>query len=600
MAIREAEQVMPAAAPDARPMQARIWDEVGQEPSDYLRRVHEMLGLPGFDAAALEALTPCFDLLPYAEAMSRNCLPARDAHDNLLLVLADPFDPHLRAWAMQRVKPSFAFAFCVPADLVAYLAMHEAAHHALTQVSVGATEAAVGESGVEITLATLAADVHPVIRLVNSSLYDALKARASDIHIESTATGLVIKYRIDGVLQTTATAAGTDVAEQVLSRLKVMSDLDIGERRVPQDGRFKAIINQREIDFRVSIMPSIHGEDAVLRVLDKQRGEKSAAPLRLDAIGHEPDIVEAIRAVAHEPYGLILVTGPTGSGKSTTLYATLTEINTGDEKIITIEDPVEYELAGVLQIPINDKKGLTFARGLRSILRHDPDKILVGEIRDGETAGIAVQAALTGHLVLTSVHANNVFSVLDRFLHMGVDMHSFVDALLGAVAQRLMRKNCPHCVRDDAPPDDALLHASALTREQVAGWRFRKGAGCDACRHTGYLGRQPIAEVLRFNDRLKHGFVERRPLMELKQAAKESGFIPIRQVALRAVADGRTTLAEVNRVTMVEEMDFEPASAGPSHGTDAAGGRRPRNSSTAGTRPRRKTSAAPGPDADDA
>jgi general secretion pathway protein E len=286
-------------------------------------------------------------------------------------------------------------------------------------------------------------------------------------------------------------------------------------------------------------------------VLDKQRGEQSAAPLRIDAIGHERDIVEAIRAVAHEPYGLLLVTGPTGSGKSTTLYATLSEINTGEEKIITIEDPVEYELEGILQIPVNDKKGLTFARGLRSILRHDPDKILVGEIRDGETAGIAVQAALTGHLVLTSVHANNVFSVLDRFLHMGVDLHSFVEALLGVVAQRLMRKNCPHCLRDDEP-DDALLRASALTREQVAGWTFRSGAGCDACRKTGYLGRQPIAEVLRFNDIIKQCFVERRPVMELKQAARESGFIPIRHVALRAVADGRTTLAEVNRVTIVE------------------------------------------------
>ncbi|XQM35900.1 Type II secretion system protein E [Cupriavidus sp. H19C3] len=553
-------------------MQARVWEEVGKEPEDYFRRVTGAIGLRGFDAAALEALAPRFDLLPFAEATARRCLLAEehagaangastdggasadtaDRGDRLVLVLADPFDAHLRAWAMQRIKRAFTFAYCVPADLLAYLAMHEAAHQALTQIHVGSAEAVAADTGVEITLATLAADVHPVVRLVNSSLYDALKARASDIHIESTATGLVIKYRIDGVLQTTATAAGIDVAEQVLSRLKVMADLDIGERRVPQDGRFKALINQREIDFRVSIMPSIHGEDAVLRVLDKQRGEQSNAALRLDSIGHEPDIVDAIRGIAHEPYGLILVTGPTGSGKSTTLYATLSEINTGDEKIITIEDPVEYELAGVLQIPINDKKGLTFARGLRSILRHDPDKILVGEIRDGETAGIAVQAALTGHLVLTSVHANNVFAVLDRFLHMEVDVHSLVEALLGAMAQRLMRKNCPHCVRDDVLPDEATLKASALTREQVAGWRFRKGAGCEACRHTGYLGRQPIAEVLRFNDLLKQCFVERRPVLELKQVAKDSGFVPIREIALRAVADGRTTLAEVNRVTKVD------------------------------------------------
>jgi general secretion pathway protein E len=537
---------------DTRSTQVRLWEECGQEPSVYLQRVASLTGLRALSAQQLEHMEPCFDLLPFAEAISRNCLLVRDDEYHRLLVLPDPFNRHLRSWAMQRIKVRFVFAFCVPSELSAYLAVHESAHQALTHLSVGDEANAAADAGMEISLATLAADVHPVIRLVNSSLYDALKARASDIHIESTPTGLVIKYRIDGVLQTTASAAGAEVAEQVLSRLKVMAELDIGERRVPQDGRFRAIINQREIDFRVSIMPSIHGEDAVLRVLDKQRAEQGGASLRLDSIGHEPDIVAAIRSIAHEPYGLILVTGPTGSGKSTSLYATLSEINTGEEKIITIEDPVEYELAGVLQIPINDKKGLTFARGLRSILRHDPDKILVGEIRDGETAGIAVQAALTGHLVLTSVHANNVFSVLDRFLHMGVDMHSFVDALLGAMAQRLMRKNCPHCVRDDEPPDDALLQASALTREQVREWRFRKGVGCDACRRTGYLGRQPIAEVLRLNDWIKQCFIERRPMLELKQAAQQNGFISLRQVALRAVADGRTTLAEVNRVTMID------------------------------------------------
>jgi general secretion pathway protein E len=537
---------------DTRPTQVRLWDECGQDPEAYLQRVANLTGLHGMSAQQLERTEPCFDLLPFAEAMARNCLLVREGEQQRWLVLPDPFNRHLRGWAMQRIKARFTFAFCVPSDLNAYLSVHESAHQALTHLSVGDEVHAAADGGTEISLATLAADVHPVIRLVNSSLYDALKARASDIHIESTANGLVIKYRIDGVLQSTASAAGAEVAEQVLSRLKVMAELDIGERRVPQDGRFRAIINQREIDFRVSIMPSIHGEDAVLRVLDKQRAEQGGASLRLDSIGHEADIVASIRAIAHEPYGLILVTGPTGSGKSTTLYATLSEINTGDEKIITIEDPVEYELPGVLQIPINDKKGLTFARGLRSILRHDPDKILVGEIRDGETAGIAVQAALTGHLVLTSVHANNVFSVLDRFLHMGVDMHSFVDALLGAMAQRLMRRNCPHCVHDDTAPDDALLQASALTREQVRDWRFRRGAGCDACRRTGYLGRQPIAEVLRFNDRIKQCFIERRPIVELKQAAQQSGFISLRQVALRAVADGRTTLAEVNRVTMID------------------------------------------------
>ncbi|HSC80301.1 MAG TPA: GspE/PulE family protein, partial [Chitinolyticbacter sp.] len=318
----------------------------------------------------------------------------------------------------------------------------------------------------------------------------------------------------------------------------------------PQDGRFKVMMNQRDVDFRVSIMPSIWGEDAVLRVLDKQGGD-AFKQLRLDVLGHDEQTMAAIRNLSHEPYGLLLVTGPTGSGKSTTLYATLSEINTGEEKIITIEDPVEYQLAGVLQIPVNDKKGLSFARGLRSILRHDPDKILVGEIRDGETANIAVQAALTGHLVLTSVHANNVFSVLDRFMHMGVEPNSFVDALIGVVAQRLIRKICPHCITDDVP-DDETLKVSGLTREQVAGWRFRKGSGCQACRDTGYLGRRAIAEVLRLNDELKQGIAARGPAVEIKQLADRHGFISMRRVALKAVARGETTLQEINRVTFVD------------------------------------------------
>lgn len=551
MATVRTDHYDPAADGMAGSLQERIWEKCGQDPADYREEVARLTGLRAVGADELAALRPRFDALSFAEASARVCLFAVDASGKHLLVLADPFDPYQRSWALQRFGEPFSFAFCVPSDLLAYMALHEAEHRALEPVSATQLSDRVADGGLEISLATLAHDTHPVIRLVNSSLYDALKARASDIHIESTATGLVIKYRIDGVLLATGGASGVEMAEQVLSRLKVMADLDIGERRIPQDGRFRAVINQRDIDFRVSIMPSVHGEDAVLRVLDKQRGEKSAEPLRLDRLGHEPDTVRAIRAVAGEPYGLILVTGPTGSGKSTTLYATLTEINTGEEKIITIEDPVEYELPGILQIPINDKKGLTFARGLRSILRHDPDKILVGEIRDGETAGIAVQAALTGHLVLTSVHANNVFSVLDRFLHMGVDLHSFVDALLGVVAQRLMRRNCPHCTRDDAP-DAELIAASGLTPAAVKGWVFRKGAGCEQCRMTGYLGRQPIAEVLRFNDVLKQCFVERRPITELKQLAVAHGYVSIRQMALRAVADGRTTLTEVNRVTMAE------------------------------------------------
>jgi general secretion pathway protein E len=341
------------------------------------------------------------------------------------------------------------------------------------------------------------------------------------------------------------------MAEQIVSRIKVLAELDISEHRVPQDGRFKAKVNNRDVDFRVSIMPSIHGEDAVLRILDKQGGGDAFKSLRLETLGHEEQTMAAIRSLSHEPYGLLLVTGPTGSGKSTTLYATLSEINNGEEKIITIEDPVEYQLPGVLQIPVNDKKGLTFARGLRSILRHDPDKILVGEIRDGETANIAVQAALTGHLVLTSVHANNAFSVIDRFIHMGVEPNSFVDALIGVVAQRLIRKVCPHCVGDDHPSVE-LLAASGLTRTQVGKWTFRKGAGCPACRNTGYLGRKAIAEVLRLDDDLKQAIAKHAPAVELKKIALSNGFISMRQIALNAVARGETTLQEINRVTFVD------------------------------------------------
>jgi general secretion pathway protein E len=530
-------------------VQAAIWQAVGQSSHDYLRSITVAAGLRGFELTDLEKLRPRFDLLPFGEASARACLLAADERGELFLVLADPFDPPLRQWAVRRITQRFRFAFCVPADLQACLSVHEAEHRALHHATEETQETAGSDSGVEISLATLSHDTNPVIRLVNSSLYDALRARASDIHVESTPTGVVIKYRIDGVLLTSGSAGGAEIAEQVISRIKVMAELDIGERRVPQDGRFKAFINKQEVDFRVSVMPSIHGEDAVLRVLDKRRGEQAA--LRLDSIGHDAPVVAAIRHIARQPYGLILVTGPTGSGKSTTLYATLTEINTGEEKLITIEDPVEYELPGVLQIPINDKKGLTFARGLRSILRHDPDKILVGEIRDGETAGIAVQAALTGHLVLTSVHANDVFSVLDRFVHMGVDLNSFAEALVGAMAQRLLRKICPHCIEPDAP-DEAELAAFGLSGRDVIGWQFRKGRGCEHCRHTGYLGRKPLAEVLRLDDRLKQAFIQRLPAPQLKAIAREAGFVSIRQAGLRAVAEGITTLREVSRVTAMD------------------------------------------------
>jgi general secretion pathway protein E len=340
------------------------------------------------------------------------------------------------------------------------------------------------------------------------------------------------------------------MAEQVISRIKVMAELDISEQRIPQDGRFKVSVKSREVDFRVSIMPSIFGEDAVLRILDKQALADEFSGLRVDALGFDLPTVAWLRKLAAEPYGMLLVTGPTGSGKTTTLYAILSEIHTGRDKIITIEDPVEYQLPGILQIPVNEKKGLTFARGLRSILRHDPDKIMVGEIRDPETAQIAVQSALTGHLVFTTVHANNVFDVIGRFLHMGLDPYSFVSALNGVAAQRLVRINCPHCSVDMRPAAE-LLTASGLDAEQVASWQFRAGKGCGQCRGTGFRGRKAIAETLMLNDEMRELISSRQPVRTVKEAARKLGTHTLREAALDLLSRGETTLEEVNRVTFV-------------------------------------------------
>ncbi|MDR3427089.1 GspE/PulE family protein [Silvimonas sp.] len=524
---------------------------LGLDNDGYRQEISRFLGLPALGREDLSAQFPRYDLLPYGDAVGHQCLMAEDVDGTLRLVLGDPFDRVTRNWVQQRVALPFITVLAHYDDVRTYLESFETSHRAMDQLATG-SDSENGHAGVpEISLATLAHDTNPVVKLVNSTLYDALKAKASDIHMESTVSGLAIKYRIDGVLLHIGGANGVETAEQVISRIKVLAELDISERRIPQDGRFKVIMNGRDVDFRVSIMPSIFGEDAVLRILDKQNTGDAFKTLRLDILGFDDTTMANIRSLATEPYGLLLVTGPTGSGKSTTLYATLSEINSGEEKIITIEDPVEYQLQGILQIPVNDKKGLSFARGLRSILRHDPDKILVGEIRDGETANIAVQAALTGHLVLTSVHANNVFSVLDRFMHMGVEPNSFVDALIGVVAQRLIRKICPHCMTDDNP-DDELLATSGVTRDQTAAWRFRKGTGCQACRGTGYLGRKAIAEVLRLNDELKQAIASRAPAVEIKLLASGLGFISMRKAAMAVVARGETTLQEVNRVTFVD------------------------------------------------
>jgi general secretion pathway protein E len=386
------------------------------------------------------------------------------------------------------------------------------------------------------------------VKLVHSTVYDALKAGASDIHLETRPGGLAVRYRVDGVLVHIATLGGAELCEQVISRIKVMSELDIAERRVPQDGRFKLALKGRPIDFRVSIMPSVHGEDAVLRILDKQALTDELHGLRLDALGFEKDLIGRLRRLSQLPYGMLLVTGPTGSGKTTTLYAAISETNTGQDKIVTIEDPVEYQLQGVLQIPVNEKKGLTFARGLRSILRHDPDKIMVGEIRDPETAQIAIQSALTGHLVFTTVHANNVFDVLGRFSSMEVDSYAFVSALNGILAQRLVRIVCEQCAESSSPSLE-LIEQSGLMLAHVSNWTYRAGRGCAHCRGTGYKGRAAIGELLVLNDELREAIVVRAPARRLKELAIAGGSKLIRTAALELVQRGATTLLEANRVT---------------------------------------------------
>jgi len=409
----------------------------------------------------------------------------------------------------------------------------------------------VGDDDTErnVDLAMLPAD-SPVVRLVDSLILGAIDRRASDIHIETKDREVLAKYRIDGVLYPAVDPLDKRHNETILSRIKVMSELDIAEKRVPQDGRFRLRVKGRTIDFRVSIMPSIHGEDAVIRILDKESLNAAFQRLRLDVLGFGASELRKFRKYITEPYGMVVVTGPTGSGKTTTLYAALSEIATPEDKIITIEDPVEYQIPLITQVPVNEKKGLTFARGLRSILRHDPDKIMVGEVRDPETAQIAVQSALTGHLVFTTVHANNVFDVIGRFTHMGVEPYNFVSALNCVMAQRLVRVLCPAC-RRPAEASESLLRESGLDPDVYADQSFFDAPGCDECAGTGFIGRTAVAELLDMSDHIRQMILERRPVVEMKQAAREEGMTFLRDSALEKVFAGITTLREINKVTFV-------------------------------------------------
>jgi type IV pilus assembly protein PilB len=519
------------------------------------RRLADRYRLPFLDLAHFNIDHDLFRTIP-AELMLRyNFVPYRREGNALAIIVSDPRDlPMIDELGMLLGAP-IKVVVAAPSAIQGILKKSESS----TRVLEEATESfqlqilREDEQGNEeqLSVEKMTADTSPVIRLVDTTIYTALQRRASDIHIETQDDAVHVKYRIDGVLQSAMRPIDKRFHSTIISRVKVMAELDIAEKRVPQDGRFRLRLGGKTIDFRVSIMPSAHGEDAVIRILDKESISEQFTELRLDILGFPEDELRRFRKYIREPYGMVLVTGPTGSGKTTTLYAALSEIKTVEDKIITIEDPVEYQLRGITQIPINEKKGLTFARGLRSILRHDPDKIMVGEIRDNETAQIAINSALTGHLVFTTVHANNVIDVLGRFLNMGVEPYQFVSALNCVLAQRLVRKICVHCKRPAKITRDQLKE-SAMDPNLADSGLFFEGAGCIECGGTGFKGRDAICELLDLSDNIREIILARRPNSEVKKAAREEGMRSLRESAVERVLGGVTTLREINKVTFVE------------------------------------------------
>jgi len=529
---------------------------------DVLEVFAHTFGMHAMSEQDLQSCQPDFELASFAECQRRGCVLGRIKDQTSALVFIthrpDALDGHqFFETLIERHSPSqLVRALVSQHDFENFLEGAEQHLRAMDSVSIEgmAPDLDAGSNPVLLlSMASIEGTSNPTVRLVDSTLYDALKIGASDIHFEVQQKALHIKYRLDGVLQSIKRIDSQESATQVISRIKVLADLDISERRIPQDGRFRVMLDDREIDFRVSIMPNISGEDAVLRILDRKHLTGQFESLTLDSLSFEQPVKDFIRQAARLPYGLLLVTGPTGSGKTTTLYAALSEINTGLDKIITIEDPIEYQLTGVLQIPVNEKKGLTFAKGLRSVLRHDPDKIMVGEIRDSETAHIAVQAALTGHQVFTTVHANNVFDVIGRFSNMNVDSYSLVAALTGIVAQRLVRTVCQHCAKTvEATESDGALFSDLLIDETHGPILLKKAHGCNLCRGTGYKGRCAIAETLYIDDAMKDLLVQQASITVLKSAAREKGFKNLRDSAISLALRGQTTLEEINRVTPVQ------------------------------------------------
>ena len=514
----------------------------------------ERLGIPYVDVSTFRVDPDLFRSIPVEWMLRYTFIPEKRTEKALTVICADPTDVvkldelELLAGLPLRLKVGSRAA------ITDILQKSESSQRVLDEATEDFRLQLVSEDeeGEEtLTIDRITQDASPIIKLVDSIVFNAIQRRASDVHIETQENVVLIKYRIDGVLYQAMDPIDKRHHGTIISRIKVMSELDIAEKRTPQDGRFKLRVRGRTIDFRVSIMPTVHGEDSVIRILDKESANAEFKSLNLDILGFDAETKKKLRKFIREPYGMVLVTGPTGSGKTTTLYACLSEIQSVEDKIVTIEDPVEYQLRGITQIPVNEKKGLTFARGLRSILRHDPDKIMVGEIRDEDTAQIAVQSALTGHLVFTTVHANNVVDVLGRFLNMKVELYNFVSALNCILAQRLVRKICSHC-REKATVQPQALIEAGLDPAALAGQEFYEGKGCLECDGTGFHGRMAIAELLDLSDRIRGLILERRPASEIKRAAKEEGMKFLREAALAKVFEGSTTLKEINKVTFVE------------------------------------------------
>jgi type II secretory ATPase GspE/PulE/Tfp pilus assembly ATPase PilB-like protein len=514
----------------------------------------ERLGLPYVDLSAFRVDPDLFRSIPVEWMLRYTFVPEKRTEKSMTVICADPTDVvrldelELLTGLPLRIKVGSRAAI---ADI---LQKSESSQRVLDEATEDFRLQLISEDeeGEEtLTIDRITQDASPIIKLVDSILFNAIQRRASDVHIETQENVVLIKYRIDGVLYQAMDPIDKRHHGTIISRIKVMSELDIAEKRIPQDGRFKLRVRGRTIDFRVSIMPTVHGEDAVIRILDKESANAEFKSLNLDVLGFDAETKKKVRKFIREPYGMVLVTGPTGSGKTTTLYACLSEIQSVEDKIVTIEDPVEYQLRGITQIPVNEKKGLTFARGLRSILRHDPDKIMVGEIRDEDTAQIAVQSALTGHLVFTTVHANNVVDVLGRFLNMKVELYNFVSALNCVLAQRLVRKICSHC-REKVSISPQTIGEAGLDPAMLGGQVFYEGRGCLECDGTGFHGRMAIAELLDLSDRIRGLILERRPAAEIKRAAKEEGMTFLREAALAKVFEGSTTLKEINKVTFVD------------------------------------------------